>query len=278
MVLRRSRPPFGSTKGPVAFQVLSDLHLEVSGEYDSVEIPVRSKYLILAGDVGRLADYKEYLEFLQKQTRNFQTVFLVLGNHEFHDLSFESTLEKARDLEQEPCLNGRLVLLHQRRFDVPESSITIVGSALWSHIPDEAKDNVRSRSKDFKRIEDWTVEKHNAAHESDLIWLREEVHSIHQENQNRHSDERSIVVVTHHAPSLHKTSKPEYANSPWSSSFATDLLSQQWDGVKAWVFGHTHYSTRFKDNGILVVSNQLGYKPLSETGPNQFDPAMVICI
>lgn len=244
-----------------SFQILSDLHLEVNQQYSTFEVPVSSKHLILAGDIGRLQDYSEYFGFLQKQTTNFEIVFLALGNHEFYNESFESGLEKARQLEQEPCLNGRLVLLHRRRYDVPGTRVSILGCTLWSFIPSEAREIVQSKIQDFKKIGGWTVDEHNTAHNSDLAWLRSEVQALHQENERlpKKIDARSIMVVTHHAPSLQRTSSPQHAQNPWSVAFGTDLLSEKWDSVKLWIFGHTHYTTEFKENGVRVVSNQRGY-------------------
>lgn len=263
-----------------SFQTLSDLHLEVNQQYSSFEVPVSSKYLILAGDIGRLQDYKEYLAFLQKQTNDFEIVFLVLGNHEFYNGSFESGLKKAAQLEQEPSLNGRLVLLHQRRYDIPGSCVTILGCTLWSGIPGESRDIVQSKIQDFKKIEDWTTDKHNAAHESDLTWLRNELQALGQENENvlKRKDTRSIVVVTHHAPSLQRTSSPRDAQNTWSAAFGTDLLSERWDGVKVWVFGHTHYTTEFKERGIRVISNQRGYVLPWSTGAEGFNVRKVIWV
>jgi hypothetical protein len=117
-------------KPPTSFHVLSNLHLEVNEQYLSFEIPLCSKQLILAGDVGRLLDYDNYLGFLQRQTDRFDLVFLVLGNHEFYDGTFTAGLQKARQLEQEPSLNGRLVLLHQKRYDIPGSRVTILACTL----------------------------------------------------------------------------------------------------------------------------------------------------
>jgi metallophosphoesterase superfamily enzyme len=122
-----------------SFQILSDLHLEVNRQYSSFDIPVRPSRLILAGDIGRLVDYDEYREFLRRQTERFEMVFLVLGNHEFYSTSFAAGLEKARQLEKEPSLNGRLIILHQKRYDLPNSHLTILGCTLWSNIPSEKK-------------------------------------------------------------------------------------------------------------------------------------------
>jgi predicted phosphodiesterase len=267
-----------------SFQVLSDLHLEVGQQYSTFQIPVSAPYLILAGDIGRFSDYSPYLAFLKIQCSRFAKVFLVPGNHEFYGTSHGDGLELARKLETEPDLDGRLVLCHQRRFDVPGSDITILACSLWSHIPDDAQDAVRMKVNDFKKIKDWSVEAHNHAHQSDLEWLRAEVEAIrHQQNtpagdnydgrtdgkggrffsQNHQSkpNKRSILIITHHAPCKDGTSEPRFASNPWNSAFATDLLtgSHEWQDVKLWIFGHTHYSTEFIKDGIRVLSNQRGY-------------------
>ncbi|RDK36848.1 hypothetical protein M752DRAFT_322083 [Aspergillus phoenicis ATCC 13157] len=216
-----------SYRSSVSFQILSDLHLEVNQQYSSYEIPACAEYLILAGDIGRLTDYDDYRNFLQKQTDRFRSVFLLLGNHEFYNETFDTGIEMAKQLEQDPAFDGRLIVLHQKRYDVP----------------------------------DWSVDDHNARHDSDYSWLTKEIHSIHEENRTvaKDSKRRSILVVTHHAPSLQGTSNPRHAQSPWSVAFGTNILSEVPDGVKVWVFGHTHYNTDFKEKGVRVVSNQRGY-------------------
>lgn len=46
----------------------------------------------------------------------------------------------------------------------------------------------------------------------------------------------------------------------WLRITLTDILSQaDWTNVKAWIFGHTHYTTELKKGGVKVVSNQRGY-------------------
>lgn len=263
----------------VSFQVLSDLHLEINQQYSTYEFPVCAKHLILAGDVGRLADYDDYREFLRKQTDRFELVVLVLGNHEFYNMSFAAGLERARQLEREPSLNGRLILLHQKRYDVPGSRVTILGCTLWSKVPPESRDIVQSKIKDFQKIEDWAVDDHNAAHDSDMGWLLKEINS--NVTPEKQTEERSILVVTHHAPLLRGTSSPQHAQNPWSSAFGTDILSQVSKGVNAWVFGHTHYTTEFMELGIRIVSNQRGYVlPWSNPKDKEykFDPSKVILV
>lgn len=243
----------------IRFQVLSDLHLEVGQQYKQYTFPAAAPYLILAGDIGRLADYEDYLAFLKKQVARFERVFLVLGNHEFYGSSHEASLDRALKLETEPCLQSKLILLHQKRFDIPRTNVTVLGCSLWSHIPDDAKLMVRMKINDFNKIQDWTPESHNEQHAADLRWLRDAVKERSAEKSSRGSQ---VIVVTHHAPCVQGTSEPRLDFSPWASAFSTDLLDKPgegWPGVTTWVYGHTHYSTRFKKAGIKIVSNQRGY-------------------
>ena len=39
-------------------------------------------------------------------------------------------------------------------------------------------DLVQSKISDFQKIEAWSVDDHNACHESDLAWLLKEIHSV----------------------------------------------------------------------------------------------------
>lgn len=68
-----------------------------------------------------------------------------------------------------------------------------------------------------------------------------------------------VIVMTHHAPTMIKTSAPQYENSAINCAFATNLEHLFGAPVKAWFYGHTHYSNDQKFNGTRVVSNQRGY-------------------
>lgn len=265
-VVNKFRSLFTKQQSTPTFQILSDLHLEVCSQYYTFAISPVAPYLLLAGDVGRLIDYEGYLAFLAKQTSQFEKVFLVLGNHEFYHLSHTSTLEQAQRLEKEAVLNGKLVLCHQKRWDIElgDSQTTILGCTLWSKINDGAREAVQIRIKDLEKIDGWSIDDHNAAHISDLTWLSNQVTKIQNQNKSRAEGEpeRKILVITHHAPTIHGTSSPKNSDNPWGSAFATELLGDSgtsWVDVKVWVFGHTHFTTDFQKNGIRVLSNQRGY-------------------
>ncbi|KAJ2974966.1 hypothetical protein NQ176_g5781 [Zarea fungicola] len=267
-------------------QVLSDIHLEVGQQYTSFTFPATAPYLLLAGDVGRLLDYDSYLAFLKKQILRYENVFLVLGNHEFYGMSYSAALESAQRLTEEPSLAQRLVLLSRTRWDSPRSNLSILGCTMWSLVPDERIDIVQSKINDFQKIEGWTVASHNQVHTQEATWLRDQVAGL---AQSKDLDSRSLLVATHHAPCIEGSSRPEHAESPWSSAFATEMLaSGGWDPVKTWVFGHTHHSTDMVRNGIRVVANQRGYvvpstgsgKSMSRKSamPTSFDATKVITV
>lgn len=237
---------------------MSDLHLEVGQQYSSFTFETTAPNLILGGDIGRLVDYEGYFTFLKDQTNRYTRVFLVLGNHEFYGLDFPTGLAEARRLEQEAALEGRLVLLQQKSFYLTDGpkSIAVLGCPLWSFISDESSRVVASVINDFKKINGWSVEKHNACHAHDHDWLRQEVTTIQARDP-----EIEIIIVTHHAPVIDQTASPRHKDSSIQSAFSTDICNtgQLWRPVKYWMFGHTHWTTQFRVNGIQLVSNQRGY-------------------
>lgn len=243
------------------FQVMSDLHLEVSNQYSSFHIPKAAPYLILAGDIGRLVDYESYLDFLRSQCSQFTRVFLVLGNHEFYGLSRDEGLRRAEQLEQEPDLIGKLVVLNQTRITLDTlPGITILGCTLQSWIPPEAREIVEAKVHDFQRIKNWTVDSHVIEHTSDVDWLQKQIKLIRNEES---TSNHRIVVITHHAPSIQESSRPSNIGSPLSSAFATDLLGTDGNPLLSdaqwWIFGHTHYCTEFSKGNVKLISNQRGY-------------------
>lgn len=262
---------------PAALQIMSDLHLETPKflpMYNEFQIEPKAKYLALLGDIGITGD-DSLFDFLTRQLRQFKVVFYVLGNHEPYSSTYEDAVARMETFErliasrkvfeqQEENSHfglGCFVFLNCRRFDL-SSKVTILGCTLFSHISDEQRSTVSLFVSDFSNIADWSVDRHNTAHQADLAWLNAEVEAIARDEPHR-----SIVVLTHYSP----TAAPE-ANDPENvedsrgvqSAFVTDLQKEPcWmsPSVRVWAFGHTHYNCDFVDGttGKLVVANQRGY-------------------
>lgn len=260
-----------------AIQVMSDLHLETPKflpMYNEFQFEPRAKHLALLGDIGIAVD-DSLFDFLTRQLHQFEVIFYVLGNHERYSsryddavnriAAFEENIESRRALERQdgstPSNLGRFVFLNRTRFDL-SSKVTILGCTLFSHISDEQRSTVSLFVSDFSNITDWSVDRHNAAHQVDLAWLNAEVEAIARDERHR-----SVIVLTHYSP----TAAPE-ANDlehmederAVQSAFVTDLQDEPcWMSpmVKIWAFGHTHHNCEFVDGrtGNLVVANQRGY-------------------
>ncbi|KAF2181354.1 hypothetical protein K469DRAFT_262313 [Zopfia rhizophila CBS 207.26] len=279
--MKRLSGLFSSPK--ISFQIISDLHLSHDFQYLTFHIPVTAPYLILAGNIGRLIDYEAYLSFLIRRSQLYERVFLVLGSLEFHGIDIPAGLELGRKMEAEDRLKGKLVLLDRRRFDIPDTSISLLGCTLWSRIPSSAESAVRKKIPEFDKeqgIKDWSVAKHNAVHQIDLKWLKGEVDANRRfagsftstpdsnafggltdsyTSSPSSSGNRTLIVITSFAPELRDALQPWQIDSPWSSAYGTELLrGWDWSGVKLWVCGSTGRTGEFKKYGVKVVSNQRG--------------------
>jgi predicted phosphodiesterase len=229
---------------------MSDLHLErIKYQF---EITKAAPILVLAGDIGRFCDQQSYRSFLVKQCEQFEMVLLVAGNHEFYGSSREEGLCIAQSFVDDSAMGGKLHFLNRTRIDLPGSNTTILACTLQSHIaPDYTK-----LTNDFQRIQNWSVQDHNDEHKRDLAWLES---TITQMSRDRIG--RKIIIITHYAPAFEDTCHPLHTNNAVSQCFSSHALRQMttWQGaqqVTHWVFGHTHWNTKFKSKGVTVVSNQ----------------------
>ncbi|KAF1961310.1 hypothetical protein CC80DRAFT_488616 [Byssothecium circinans] len=212
--------------------ILSDLHLETPSTrptYFQFTIPPSCPYLALLGDIGLASDTRLF-EFLSLQLKQFEIIFFVMGNHEAYDSSYTAARSAFHSFSQsisqrrrsDPSL-GCFIFLDQTRFDICHN-VTILGCTLFSTISSQQAQSVQLFVSDFERVEDWTVEDHNAAHASDLAWLNEQVLQI-----SKSEPHRKIIIFTHYSP----TTSPE-ANDPRPlkdasgvrSAFMTDLSAE----------------------------------------------------
>lgn len=251
------------------FQVLSDIHLDHESQYLTFHIPVAAPFLILGDNIGRLADYNDYLSFLVRRCNLHEKVYLVLGALEFHGISWMKGLQLAHKLEQEPSTKARLEVLCQTRSDVPNTNITLLGCTLWSRIPNTDSAAVVKKIPEFDEdsgIQDWNIKQHNAEHNRDCKWLHEELKKLAAPTSAT-IPSRDAVVVTSFAPDLRKALEPWQVDAPWATAYGSDLLTKgDLEGAKLWLSGTTGRTCEFEKGGITVISNQRGRKGDDVTG------------
>jgi hypothetical protein len=275
--VRRLSSLFSGPK--TSFQILSDLHLDHESQYLTFHIPVSAPFLILAGNIGRLIDYEQYVSFLIRRCNLHEKVFLVLGALEFHGIGWMDGLQLAHKMEKDPVMKGRLEVLYETRSDVPGTNVTLLGCTLWSKIPESDTAAVLRKMPEFDKksgIQNWDTEKHNSEHKRDLRWLVEEARNSSRSPVGGalapaatagSKEERQIVMVTAFAPDLRECLEPWQVDAPWASAYGTNLLDgPHFDHIKTWISGTTGRTGEFKKGETTVVSNQRGREGEHVTG------------
>lgn len=166
---------------------------------------------------------------------------------------------------------GELVLLNRTRLDL-SPKLTILGCTLWSDLTCDPSSlaHITASVGDFKHISGFNPEHFRSYHRKDIAWLRGQVDVI-----SKHEPHRKVMIMTHHAPTLEGTSRPDLVGGIRESVYASELSGTDlWrEPVRTWAFGHTHWSCDFVKGGVRVVSNQRGRASTQGSG---FNPCFVI--
>lgn len=232
---------------------MSDLHLEFTQnqEYlEDIDGATSGDILLLAGDITYLKD--SFCGFaawyLRNMSRRYRQVLIVPGNHEYY--AYDDIRKYGDSWTKQLYPN---VGYHQNKV-VRIDNTDFILSTLWSKISAEDEETVWCGLNDFRRIgyngDNLRPKEYNEEHDRCLQFIREAV---------AQSDAEHIVVVTHHAPSLH-TVAPEHQTSPLRTAFATDLDDFIKDSrIDYWVYGHSHTNIDCQVGQTKIVCNQLGY-------------------
>ncbi|KAH7381007.1 putative calcineurin-like phosphoesterase [Cadophora sp. MPI-SDFR-AT-0126] len=219
-------------------QILSDLRLQELRDYSLFEITPSAPYLALLGDTGSInnAGYFKLLSINAVDSKSFSSFSAIMSLIALVGRA-KKKFKRFEDFAVMTNVNrwlGKVVFLDQTRHDL-SPGITLLGYTLFSNVLPEQKNRVSSTLKDFSCIDDWSVDKHNQAHTSDLQWLNRQINAISKAEPNR-----KIIILIHHN-----------------------------NAVKIWVFGHTHFNVDYIEDGKRVVANPKWYFHRQAPG---FDP------
>lgn len=231
----------------IQFQLWSDIHLEISN-LNLSKFKASAPILLLGGDIG-IPNSDRYCALLNKLFPLYEYIFIICGNHEFYG-------SRICDVENEMnkmCtkISSNIIFLNNSTYDIFDD-YRIVGTTLWSDIEDDQRSDINCFLADFRQIEGWTIGRNNARYKLNVKFLEEEkIKAI--------SDNKKLIIMTHHAPLTNGVSQIKNHGSPLSSAFQSDLKYMITNPIKAWCFGHTHYCSHQFINNIQVISNQRGY-------------------
>ena len=243
--------------------------------------------LALLGDIGwAFSDELRY--FLHRQADRFEHVLFLAGDHEFFNRRGDDdddddddrphTVSEQRAWLRRVCREKpNLHFLEKTRVNI--GPVRILGTTLWSHVPESISHVAEQNLNDYHLIyvsertvptgiRKMRVNDTNQWHRESVAWLEDEMDRAER-------DGRPVVVFTHHTPSLEGTSDPKDDENILSHCFSTNLTRLlQKPAVQAWACGHTHYNFDIviTDNTTTtrLLSNQRGY-PVGEA-LSSYDP------
>ena len=253
------------SKKNIIVQVFSDIHIESWNKLP--ELPIKSKYLILAGDIGQL-NHPLFYPFLDYCSANWHKIFYVPGNHEFYsvkknlnELDFEYKYRIEERYKNIFYLNNNFVEL--------ENDINIYGTTFWTIPPFISKNQAKIYINDYNNIKYFDKNKGYVV-DLDTTYVKFLAEDSFNKIQKYLIDnDNKTIIVTHFPPITSGTSHPKYLiqKNITNAYFAwpdNTLEKFRLNNIITWISGHTHWSYDFEKNGIRLISNQLGYK--SELG------------
>ncbi len=253
-------------------RIISDLHCEhwgvkgrpqkALGVLKNILPPLetdKESILILAGDTGDLSDLDTYRTILKELSSRFKDVLWVAGNHEWYcgDFTKDQATYKSL-LEEFPNI----------KFNYREDleGITFLLTTLWTGFDNGSPLEMTSAQfgmNDYKWI---TNGKENLTPYDTLKEHNYSKFVLTEGLFKAEKDQRKVIIVTHHCPSL-KSLSPKFKGGPLDHSFASNLegLMEEFNPL-IWVHGHVHQPEDYKVHNTRVLCNPYGYHTYERTG------------
>lgn len=247
-------------------QYVSDLHLEYADKIPN--IVAKQKYLALLGDIGNPRT-KKYQNFLKDTSSKFDKIFLISGNHEYWNLHEHEIKLNKNEID---CIIYETVskynnIIYLNNATVNIDNVQIVGSTLWSNIPQDKLEDAKYRMGDCNNI-----------YNNNEKIIPEQINELHNECVNyiekivNENNDKKVVVLSHHCPSYQYLTE-KYKHSNINYAFASNLDYLIKEPICAWLSGHTHGIINKKINGVICSINCQGY---SKQNLIDYDPGKYI--
>jgi predicted phosphohydrolase len=242
--------------------VLSDLHLEFAPFQPN---KVDADVIVLAGDIDTGTNG---IKWILKTFPDRPAVY-ILGNHEFYGQNISELISSIKALAQ----GTNVHVLENNAVEI--GSVVFLGATLWTDFRLSgdtvlAAVNAQTRMADFSQIRTTPSNRYfhpadaRRLHAQSLEWL------IQKAPEARG---KSIVVVTHHAPSPHSIPS-KFLGDPLNPAFASNLEPFMLEsGIRFWIHGHIHHHSDYMIGSSRVIANPRGYPGESDVG---FDPSLII--
>jgi len=254
-------------------QIVSDIHSEFWGSKDTFNfIKPSAKILALLGDIGvcgTTQDWKTYDRFIKEVSNKFELVLIITGNHEYYTNNTDKKTMAVIDHQLKEYFkkipNVKLLNNKSLDIDINDKKYKIIGSTLWSYIPEIDQKDIQNYMNDYSNIyinTESTIKRLLPMHTSAMFqhnydFIKKKIKQAKKEN-------RKVIIFTHHKPYIEAGYTIKTTDRPYMSD-CSGLFN---DSIILWAYGHTHIKDDRIINGIRFYSNCKGY-PNQRTGYNK---------
>ena len=213
--------------------LISDVHIESGRTIQSVITPAPNYPIIVAGDLGRVENTKEYNKAIAWLCSNFKWVFLVPGNHEYYTPNTQMQMSDIDNIFNTLENMYPNLFVFRNEWAVIEG-IVVYGGPLWSYVP----------SQNFKM--QYLIKDNNLVSASQMNSMYFECVLRIQEAIN-YATRRGMkcMVVTHYAPSYNGTLHEKWDGNKYNCMYSSNLDDMVENNcIQMWIYGHTGFNGR----------------------------------
>jgi hypothetical protein len=225
--------------------------------------------ILLGGDIHYLPQHlAAMLSEIRASQRDETQLIVVPGNGEYVNQEFgEARRQYKAAVEAIP----NAMFLDDDVAELP-TGLRIIGSTLWSHVPDQEvenytrmfSDNGRGVDDDNIRLGDhlMTIQDTNELHRQARSFLERELRRLSA------SERSQTIVCTHFWPTLQPLAGPDGQPPPYLHLAGSDLDALIAEcGPRLWLCGHEHTTYH-----VTIGATQISSNPRAGDGPGNVNP------
>lgn len=239
-------------------QFISDLHLELLSPKDQKfimnNIRPKNPILIVAGDIGCPFE-SHYCTFLENISQKFEKIFIISGNHEYHEHG-HTILDTDAHIEKLVSAFPNISFLNNRYEEYKD--FYFIGTTLWGHINYDNENMSNDHhlpyiSYDIRATYGLnTVNEYNEVNNKAVDFIKNTLTEL---------QDKKKIVITHHIPHPALIDQRYKFSVESNQLFCCDLSSIIQDSnIICWLYGHTHTYNYQIINNTVFTCNPVGYK------------------
>jgi predicted MPP superfamily phosphohydrolase len=218
--------------------------------------------------------------WIERVSKQFHSVILLLGNHDYWDGALNSAERKARASITEHGLENVHLLEDS---SVVIENVKFLGGTLWTDYkrgdPLVQLSAPNYMKPDFEYIKVAEPTFHRKLWTSDIAAVHAHTRKYIFKNARRDNPEQKVVVLSHHAPSFLSVDEKYHTAADYTTNFFyfSDLDSHFYEDdvvIDLWVHGHMHSAKDYTINKTRVICNPRGYAGTADAENSGFDETL----